>query len=122
MSYLELDDLMKAAKAKYPSIVMEEEICNATSSRQVAVSSLEDCDLLYVVGDLKSNNTGKLADIGRKNGIRKVFLIQSYKDIDPKDLTDVERIYVTAGASTPPKLIDEVTSYLSSQSGNQFTD
>ena len=122
MSYLELDDLMKAAKAKYPSIVMEEEICNATSSRQLAVSSLEDCDLLYVVGDLKSNNTGKLADIGRKKGIRKVFLIQSYKDIDPKDLTDVDKVYVTAGASTPPKLIDEVVSYLSSQSGNQLTD
>ncbi|MBO4919985.1 MAG: 4-hydroxy-3-methylbut-2-enyl diphosphate reductase [Erysipelotrichaceae bacterium] len=122
MSYLELSDLMKAAKAKYPKIVMEGEICNATSSRQLAVSDLEDCDLLYVVGDVKSNNTGKLVDIGRKKGIRKVFLIQSYKDISHEDLKDVNKIYVTAGTSTPPKLIDEVISYLSSQSADQLTD
>ena len=122
MSYLELSDLMKAAKEKYPDIVTEGEICNATSSRQLAVSSLEDCDLLYVVGDVKSNNTGKLADIGRKKGIRKVFLIQSYKDIDIGDLKDVDKIYVTAGASTPPKLIDEVISFLSSQSADQLAD
>ncbi|MBQ1306881.1 MAG: 4-hydroxy-3-methylbut-2-enyl diphosphate reductase, partial [Erysipelotrichaceae bacterium] len=89
---------------------------------QLAVSGLEDCDLLYVVGDVKSNNTGKLADIGRKKGIRKVFLIQSYKDIDIEDLKDVDKIYVTAGASTPPKLIDEVISFLSSQSADQLTD
>ncbi|MBQ1533871.1 MAG: 4-hydroxy-3-methylbut-2-enyl diphosphate reductase [Erysipelotrichaceae bacterium] len=122
MSYLELSDLMKAAKEKYPDIVTEGEICNATSSRQLAVNDLEDCDLLYVVGDVKSNNTGKLADIGRKKGIRKVFLIQSYKDIDIEDLKDVDKIYVTAGASTPPKLIDEVISFLSSQSADQLTD
>lgn len=122
MSYLELSDLMNSANEKYPGIVIEGEICNATSSRQLAVSGLEDCDLLYVVGDIKSNNTGKLADIGRKKGIRKVFLIQSYKDIDHEDLKDVNMIYVTAGASTPPKLIDEVISYLSSQSADQLTD
>ena len=41
---------------------------------------------------------------------------------DNEDLKDVSRIYVTAGASTPPKLIDEVISYLSSQSADQFAD
>ena len=122
MSYLELADLTEAAKARYPGIVMEKEICNATSSRQLAVNALEDCDLLYVVGDLKSNNTGKLADIGRKKGIRQVFLIQSYKDIDLADLKDAGIVYVTAGASTPPKLIDEVVSFLSSYSADQFTN
>ena len=122
MSYLELSELIEAAKKKYPFIVSEEEICKATSSRQLAVSDLDDCDLLYVVGDIKSNNTGKLADIGRKKGIRKVFLIQSYKDIRREDLKDVDKVYVTAGASTPPKLIDEVIDYLSSQSSNQLSD
>ncbi|MBO7677004.1 MAG: 4-hydroxy-3-methylbut-2-enyl diphosphate reductase, partial [Erysipelotrichaceae bacterium] len=88
------------------------EICNATSSRQEAISKLEDCDLLYVVGDSKSNNTNKLVDIGKKQGIRKVLLIHSYKDIDTDDLEDVKKVYVTAGASTPPLLIDEVISFL----------
>lgn len=112
MSYLELKDLIDKAKKKYPALLIEKEICNATSSRQNAISELNDCDLLYVVGDQKSNNTSKLVDIALSKGIKKVFLIQSYQDIDAKDLKNTEKIYVTAGASTPPKLIEEVIDYL----------
>ena len=112
MSYLELKDLIEKVKQIYPQTVVQQEICNATSSRQEAIAKLTDCDLLYVVGDSKSNNTNKLVDIARKQGIRKVLLIHSYKDIDRNDLAGVEKVYVTAGASTPPLLIDEVISYL----------
>ena len=112
MSYLELEDLFKIAKKIYPSLIIQEEICNATSSRQLAITRLQDCDLLYVVGDVKSNNTGKLVDIGKKSGIKKVLLIQNYKDIDLKDLEGADKVYVTAGASTPPSLINEVIEYL----------
>ena len=112
MSYLELKDLIEKVKQIYPQTVVQEEICNATSSRQEAIAKLTDCDLLYVVGDSKSNNTNKLVDIARKQGIKKVLLIHSYKDIDKNDLKDVEKVYVTAGASTPPLLIDEVISFL----------
>ena len=112
MSYLELKDLIEKVKQIYPQTVVQEEICNATSSRQEAIAKLTDCDLLYVVGDSKSNNTNKLVDIARKQGIRKVLLIHSYKDINKNDLKDVEKVYVTAGASTPPLLIDEVISFL----------
>jgi len=113
MSYLELSDLLEEVKKKYPHVIIEKEICNATSSRQLAISNLSDCDLLYVVGDQKSNNTSKLVDVGIRHGIKKVLLIQNYEDIDTDDLKDVNKIYVTAGASTPPKLIDEVICYLS---------
>ena len=112
MSYLELKDLIEKTKELYPDIIIQKEICNATSSRQEAISRLEDCDLLYVVGDKKSNNTNKLVDIGKKQGIKKVMLIHNFKDIDSADLEDVKKIYVTAGASTPPLLIDEVIDYL----------
>ncbi|MBQ3295817.1 MAG: 4-hydroxy-3-methylbut-2-enyl diphosphate reductase [Erysipelotrichaceae bacterium] len=112
MSYLELKDLIDKVLELYPDTIVQKEICNATSSRQEAISKLVDCDLLYVVGDSKSNNTNKLVDIGKKQGIRKVLLIHSYKDIDKNDLRDVEKVYVTAGASTPPLLIDEVITYL----------
>ena len=74
MSYLELSDLFAIAKKLYPGILIQEEICNATSSRQLAISKLEDCDVLYVVGDVKSNNTAKLVDVGKKHGIKKVLL------------------------------------------------
>lgn len=115
MSYLELKDMVKQAKALYPNIIIQEEICNATSSRQLAITNLIDCDLLYVVGDKKSNNTNKLVDIALKQGIKKVLLIQNFNDIDTNDLKNINNIYVTAGASTPPVLIDEVISYLRSK-------
>lgn len=111
MSYLELADLIVLAKNKYPNIIIEKEICDATSSRQRAIQDLIDCDLLYVVGDVKSNNTNKLVDIGNSKGI-KTLLIQSYKDINQNDLKDIEKVYVSAGASTPLHLIDEVIDYL----------
>lgn len=115
MSYLELSSLINRAKELYPNIVIEKEICNATSSRQMAIANLKDCDLLYVVGDHKSNNTNKLVDIGKKQGIKKVLLIQNFKDIKDDDLKDINNIYITAGASTPPVLIDEVINYLRSK-------
>lgn len=114
MSYIELEELINKAKQLYPNIIVNSEICNATSSRQLAITALKDCDLLYVVGDNKSNNTNKLVDIGKKHGIKKVLLIQNYNEINKEDLNSVNNIYVTAGASTPPKLIDEVIDYLSS--------
>ncbi|MBR4421544.1 MAG: 4-hydroxy-3-methylbut-2-enyl diphosphate reductase [Erysipelotrichaceae bacterium] len=122
MSYLELKEIIGYLKERYPQIIIQPEVCNATSSRQEAIYALEDCDLLYVVGDKRSNNTNMLKEIGLKHGIKKVFLIQTYQDIDKNDLKDSENIYVTAGASTPPELIDEVISYLRTQAGEQFAD
>ena len=115
MSYLELEDLFKVLKQKYPHIKEESEICKATSQRQKAIYDLEDCDLLYVVGDRKSNNTAKLKKIGEKRGIKKVILISSYEEIKDDDLTDVRKVCVTAGASTPPEAIEEVLSCLRSK-------
>lgn len=122
MSYLELKDLFELAKALYPNILIEEEICNATSSRQMAIANLKDCDVLYVVGDVKSNNTAKLVDIGRKHGIKKVLLIQNYEDIDLNDLEGADKVCVSAGASTPPLLINEVVDYLRAKTGDQIPD
>ena len=122
MSYLELEDLMKIARDLYPDIVIEGEICNATSSRQLAISQLEDCDVLYVVGDVKSNNTAKLVDVGIKHGIKKVLLIQSYQDIDINDIKGADKVCVSAGASTPPSLINEVIDYLRTEAGDEIAD
>ena len=111
MSYLELKDLFNKVKEKYPNVIVKEEICNATSSRQLAVSNIKDGDVLYVVGDKKSNNTNKLAEIAKRN-FKKIFLISTKDDINKKDLAHVNKVYVTAGASTPPVLIDDVLNYL----------
>ena len=66
MSYLEVEDMLKLIKDKYPTCIIQKEICNATSSRQLAITNIKDGDVLYVVGDVKSNNTNKLKEIGSK--------------------------------------------------------
>lgn len=112
MSYLELKNIFDYVRNKYPNVLIEKEICNATSSRQLVLSKIEDGEVLYVVGDVKSNNTNKLADIGKKN-FKNVYLISNKDEINKKDLEGISKVYVTAGASTPPILIDEVINYLS---------
>ncbi len=111
MSSLELKEIIDEVKKKYPSVLVKNDICQATSSRQKAIMDLKDAHLLYIVGDIKSNNTNMLKEIGIKSGIDKVELISDYTMIKDEDLT-VDTVYVSAGASTPPKLINEVIDYL----------
>lgn len=112
MSYIELNKIIDSILIKYPSAKVIKEICNATSSRQLAILNIKDGDLLYVVGDKKSNNTNKLVEIGKQSKINKVLLIESKNEIKKEDLVGLKKIYVTAGASTPPTLIDEVIDFL----------
>lgn len=116
MSTNEFQAIIEKAKQLYPNIVIEKQICNATSLRQQAIDDLEDCDVLFVVGDKKSNNTNKLSKIALNKGIKKVYLIEDAKHINDKVIKKEDRIYVTAGASTPPYLIDDVIHFLSSKS------
>ena len=111
MSFLELEKVFNLLKDKYPNCLIQKEICNATSSRQKAILNIKNGDVLYVVGDKKSNNTNKLVDIGKTN-FKKVYLINNKDEINKNDLIGQNKIYVTAGASTPPILIDEVLKYL----------
>lgn len=114
MSFLELDKMIKHILNKYPNVKIIKEICNATSSRQEAIKNIKDADVLYVVGDVKSNNTNKLVDVAKANGISKTYLIANKEEIKKEDLVNVNKVYVTAGASTPPILIEEVINYLKS--------
>lgn len=115
ISFLELFHIFEKIKEKYPNIIISDETCDATTRRQKAIYDLDNCDVLYVVGDKKSNNTNKLVEIGKERGIKKVFLISNFKEINDEDLKDEYKVYVSAGASTPPILIDEVINYLSSK-------
>lgn len=117
MSIFEIREINEKIKEKWPKAIICEEICNATSMRQKAIMNLKDCDLLYVVGDPRSNNTNKLKQIALDSGIKKVRMIETAKEIDENDL-DVENIYVTAGASTPTYLTNQVIECLNSYNLN----
>ena len=88
--------------------------CYATDARQDAIKNIKDADILYIIGDKTSNNTNKLKEIAIENNIKKVYLIDNKNEININDLKDEYNVYVSAGASTPPYLIDETIEYLNS--------
>ncbi|MBR2802252.1 MAG: 4-hydroxy-3-methylbut-2-enyl diphosphate reductase [Erysipelotrichaceae bacterium] len=108
MSIFEVAGFSEMIRMKYPDAEFQQEICQATSSRQQALLRLFDCDLLYVVGDPRSNNSNKLAEIAHKAGIPLVRMIEDVSGIQEEDLHDRKNVCVTAGASTPPYLSQQV--------------
>lgn len=114
MSYIELEKMIETILVKFPFAEVIKEICNATSSRQKAIQDIKDADILYVVGDVKSNNTNKLVEVAKASGINDTYLIANKDEIKKEDLINKSSVYVTAGASTPPSLIDEVINYIKS--------
>ncbi|MBR3356819.1 MAG: 4-hydroxy-3-methylbut-2-enyl diphosphate reductase [Solobacterium sp.] len=101
LSLLDTAEIIAACRKKYPDAVIAEEICTATRIRQEAVMALENVDLLIVVGDRRSNNSGQLKAIGLSHGIPHALLIDSEEDLREEDIRGYERIAVTSGSSTP---------------------
>lgn len=95
------------AKLSY-NIKVINTICNATESRQKEVSFLaEMCDLMFIVGSKNSSNTMKLFEIAKKK-CEKSYFLESKDDLENVDLKNVKKIGISAGASTPDYLIEEI--------------
>lgn len=112
MSSIKSKDLFENIKDKFKQLNYINGTCNATDSRQNAIRDLKDCTVLYIIGDIASNNTNKLKDVAKECNIKKVYLIDNKNEININDLEENDNVYVTAGASTPPHLIDETIEYL----------
>ena len=112
MSLLDIDYLIKECLIKFKDAKVYEEICNATRVRQEAIKNLENIDVLFVVGDISSNNSNQLKNIALDSGIKKAFLIETSNDITKDMLNDVVSIGVTSGASTPTYLTTQVIDVL----------
>ena len=111
---LSVDDtkgIVAALQARFPAIVgpHKEDICYATTNRQEAVKAIaSDCDALLVVGAPNSSNSKRLVEVARKAGCTYAQLVQRATDIDWRALEGIRTVGVTAGASAPEVLIDEV--------------
>ncbi|SIS58168.1 4-hydroxy-3-methylbut-2-enyl diphosphate reductase [Roseivivax lentus] len=104
-------DVVAALKARFPAIVgpHKEDICYATTNRQEAVKAMApDCDALLVVGAPNSSNSKRLVEVGAKAGCKYAQLVQRATDIDWRALEGIGTIGLTAGASAPDVLIEEV--------------
>jgi len=115
LSVDETRDVIEALKARFPNIIGPDvkDICYATQNRQQAVRDLsEHVDLLLVVGATNSSNSNRLREIGSELGIPS-YLIDDAENFDPSWLDDVNIVGVSAGASAPEELIQEVIERLS---------
>ena len=103
-------DTIEALKIRFPSIIGPDvkDICYATQNRQTSVRELSRrVDMLLVVGASNSSNSNRLQEIGAETGVA-THLIEAPQAFDPAWLEGVETVGVTAGASTPEELVQEL--------------
>ncbi|MBV9572698.1 MAG: 4-hydroxy-3-methylbut-2-enyl diphosphate reductase [Acidobacteriales bacterium] len=114
LSLDETRDIIAALKNRFPNITgpAAQDICYATENRQVAVKEVaSDADLLLVVGSDNSSNSNRLVEVARNLGTSS-HLIDSFRNIQPEWLEGVKTIALTAGASAPECLVQEVVEFL----------
>ncbi len=114
LSLDEARDIIHALKEKFPNIAEphSQDICYATENRQVAVRNVaHNADLVLVVGSTNSSNSNRLVEVSRNLGTIG-YLIDNSQAIDPRWLDGVKTVAVTAGASAPEVLVEDVVNYL----------
>ena len=100
-------------KKYFSNCIFENEICDATEKRQRAILNLKEneVDMLLVAGDIKSNNSKKLVEIGINQKI-KSYLISDIRNLKKIDFSNCNKVALTAGSSTPYNFIKKVHNYL----------
>ncbi len=117
LSLDETSDIISALRERFPNIKgpAAQDICYATENRQVAVKHVaSDADLLLVVGSDNSSNSKRLVEVARSLGTG-AHLIDNYRNIRPQWLNGVNTVALTAGASAPEHLVQEVVKFLGRQ-------
>ncbi len=108
-------DVVEALRRKFPLIVgpVKEDICYATTNRQSAVKEIAPrVEALFVIGAPNSSNSNRLVEVAKVYGCPKAFLVQRAGDIPWDEIADVKILGLTAGASAPDVLINEVVDAL----------
>ncbi|MCP3706556.1 4-hydroxy-3-methylbut-2-enyl diphosphate reductase [Paraburkholderia sp. CNPSo 3274] len=114
---LSVDDaaeIISALKARFPAIrePKKQDICYATQNRQDAVKFMApQCDVVIVVGSPNSSNSNRLREVAEKRGIP-AYMVDAPEQIDPRWLAGKRRIGLTAGASAPEALAQEIIRHL----------
>ena len=124
---LSVDDtarIVAALRERFPAIEgpRKDDICYATQNRQDAVKDLSrNCELLLVVGSRNSSNSNRLRELAEKEGAP-AYLIDGPEDIDPQWLVGKTAIGVTAGASAPEVLVEQVIARLRELGATTLTE
>jgi 4-hydroxy-3-methylbut-2-en-1-yl diphosphate reductase len=117
LSLDETRDIVARLQERFPLITgpKTQDICYATENRQMAVKGVAAfCDLLLVVGSDNSSNSKRLVEVGQKFGVHG-YLVNDWSDVDQTWLNGVKNVAVTAGASAPEHLVEELVAALQDQ-------
>jgi 4-hydroxy-3-methylbut-2-enyl diphosphate reductase len=113
MSQWDIAKLINLVRKKFPTVEIHNEICLATQTRQEAVAEqAKETDLVIVVGDPRSNNSNRLAQVAEEIAGVKAYRISDVKELKIEWLKGKKKVGVTSGASTPTPITREVISFL----------
>ena len=124
LSVDDTSEIVQSLQSKFPQIQApkKSDICYATQNRQDSVKTIiHNSDILLVLGSKNSSNSNRLREIAEKNK-KPAYLIDGAFDIDPAWLKGLDSIGVTAGASAPEILVQEVVSYLLDQGAHEIVE
>lgn len=112
LNYEDLVLTYKKIQEKWPNSEIQNEICATTRLRQKALKEIDSTtDLIIVVGDKKSNNTMKLFEIAKASNVPSI-MVDSLEDVKNIELSNIKKIAISSGASTPKEIVDEIKNYL----------
>ncbi|MGH2983253.1 MAG: 4-hydroxy-3-methylbut-2-enyl diphosphate reductase [Solirubrobacterales bacterium] len=124
LSVDETASIIEALKRKFPNITgpKTDDICYATTNRQMAVKDLaRECELVLVIGSTNSSNSNRLVEVAREHGARS-RLIDNHLEVDESWLDGVETVGITSGASAPEELVDRLVTYFRDRGASEVSE
>jgi 4-hydroxy-3-methylbut-2-en-1-yl diphosphate reductase len=124
LSVDETAQIIARLREKFPSIVApkSDDICYATTNRQIAVKQLaRECDLVLVIGSTNSSNSNRLVEVAREHGADS-YLIDNASQVREEWLEDVEAVGITSGASAPEELVSELVDFFSARGADDVSE
>ena len=111
LSLEDTKEVIEILSERFPEIKAprNDDICYATTNRQQAVKAIaQRCDAFLIVGAPNSSNSRRLVEVASRSGCQNAVLVQRASDIDWSSLADVKTLGISAGASAPQVLVDEI--------------
>jgi 4-hydroxy-3-methylbut-2-en-1-yl diphosphate reductase len=124
LSVDETASIIEALKRKFPKITgpKTDDICYATTNRQMAVKDLaHECELVLVIGSTNSSNSNRLVEVAREHGADS-YLIDNHLQVDESWLEGVETVGITSGASAPEELVERLVAYFRDRGASDISE
>jgi 4-hydroxy-3-methylbut-2-enyl diphosphate reductase len=124
LSVDETAEIIAALRSKFPAIVSpkSDDICYATTNRQIAVKQLAgECDLVLVIGSTNSSNSNRLVEVAREHGAAS-HLIDNHTQVREEWLDGVETVGITSGASAPEGLVEALVEFFRDRGADEVSE